>query len=146
MTFPLALPQSEIVTSESGQALPFAELEIDTATGDIVIPPRILKGAAAIAQRLRTRLRFFKGEWFLDKRQGMPYYEQVLVKNPDLTLVRSLFRRAILETPGVLAISRMNTSFNHKIRTFTISPLEIVVTGGLIFRAQPNEFVIGLVE
>jgi hypothetical protein len=130
------------VTSEEAKALPFVELEIDTATGDLAFPPRLLVGAAAIAQRLRTRLLFFKKEWFLDQRQGMPYYEQILVKNPDLTLVQSIFRRAILSTPGVLSISRFGIVHDTINRVFTLSPLEIVVTGGLIFRAQPDEFII----
>ena len=143
--FPLASPTVVIVTTADGDLnglLPFAELELDQATWDIKLPPTILKGAAAIAQRLRVRLQFFKREWFLDQRQGMPYFEAVLIKNPDLTLVQSLFRRAILATPGVLSIAKFRTNFDRANRTFTLNPLEMMLTSGVVFRAQPNEFIL----
>lgn len=143
--FPLVTPTPTIVTTADGDLdglLPFAELELDPATWDLKVPPNIVKGAAAIAQRIRVRLLFFKREWFLDQRQGMPYFEAILVKNPDLTLVQSIFRRAILATPGVLAIANLRTNFDRATRTFTIDPLEVVITGGVVFRAQPDEFII----
>ena len=74
----------------------------------------------------------------------MPYFEAVFVKNPDLSLVQSIFRRAILGTPGVQTIARMVTTFDKSTRSFTIDPLEIVLTGGVVFRAQPDEFIIAL--
>jgi hypothetical protein len=38
--------------------------------------------ADEFAQRLRVRLSFFKGEWFLNLDEGMPYYQLILVKGP----------------------------------------------------------------
>ena len=143
--FPPAQPQTVIVTTADGDLdglLPFAELELDEATWDMKVPPNIIKGVPAIAQRLRVRLQFFLKEWFLDQRQGMPYFEAILIKNPDITLVQSIFRRAILATPGVLAIAKMRTALDNATRTFTVTPLEIVLTGGVVFRAQPDEFII----
>ena len=142
--FPLAQAQVQVVTTADPEAaeLPFAELELDRLTGDLKVPLNILRGAAALSQRLTVRLLFFKREWFLDTRQGMPYFEAVLIKNPDLTLVQSIFRRAILSTPGVAAISKFRTVLDRATRTFTLNPLEIVITGGVIFRAQPDEFII----
>jgi len=143
-SYPIASP-SVVVTTADGDldgTLPFAELALDEATWDVAIPIVILRGVPAIAQRLRVRLQFFLAEWFLDKRQGIPYFQVVLVKNPDLGLIQSVFRRAILGTPGVLAIKRMATTHDRAIRTFTIHPLEIVLTGGVVFRAQPDEFII----
>lgn len=68
----------------------------------------LVEGADAIAQKVGIRLRFIRGEWFLDERIGLPYYTDVLVKNPDLTVVQSLFRRAIASTPGILEIVRFS--------------------------------------
>lgn len=125
-------------------ALPFAALALVEATGDIEIPPRIIKGVDAIRQQIRSRLLFFRGEWFLDKRQGMPYYQAVFVKNPNIALVQSVFRQAILSTPGVKSIAKLETTLDAATRTFTLSPLEIVLTGGVVFRPQPDEFIIEL--
>lgn len=146
-SFPLAVTPPAVVTTADGDlggTLDFATLARVEATGDIEIPPRIVRGVEAIRLRLLSRLRFFKREWFLDLRQGVPYFEAVFVRNPDVSLVQSIFRRAILMTPGVQSIARMVTSFDTSTRTFTIDPLEIVLTGGVVFRAQPDEFIIAL--
>jgi hypothetical protein len=146
-SFPLSTTAPPVVTSADGDLgglLPFATFARVEATGDLEIPPRVVRGIEAIRLRLIARLKFFKREWFLDLRQGMPYFEAVFVKNPDISLVQSIFRRAILSTPGVLTIARMVTSFNRATRKFTIDPLEIVLTGGVVYRAQPDEFIIAL--
>lgn len=140
-TFPLSVSQPDEATDDD---LPFATLAIVEATGDVEIPPRIVTGVEAYRLRLTARLNFFKREWFLDKRQGMPYYEVVFVKNPDISLVQAIFRRAILLTPGTQSIKKMTTAFDQTLRSFTINPLEIIVTGGKIFRAQPDEFIVPL--
>jgi hypothetical protein len=148
-SFPLATTPPTVVTSADGDLdglLPFATLARVEATGDIEIPPRVVRGVEAIRLRVVSRLKFFKGEWFLDKRQGIPYFEAVFVKNPDLSLVQSIFRQAILGTPGVQSIARMVTTFNRGARSFVVDPLEIVLTGGVVFRAQPDEFIITLTD
>lgn len=54
-----------------------------------------------VVQQLAIRLRFFLGEWFLDGREGIPFYRDVFKKNPSLPLLRALYRRVIATTPGV---------------------------------------------
>ena len=48
-----------------------------------------------IRQQVMLRLGFFKGEWFLDEETGLPWYEEILVKNPNMIRVRDIFRTAI---------------------------------------------------
>lgn len=145
-SYPLAISSGvPIVTSadELAAELPYTELLLDEATGDIAYPPQWVTGVGAVLQRIRFRLRMFKGEWFLDKRQGMPYYQAILgVKNPDLGFISSLFRRAIESTPGVQTVVRMGVSLEA--RRLTINPLEILLTAGVVFRAQPDEFIVPL--
>lgn len=141
---PIVPPPAVISTGDPSLDDLFSTFAIVEATGDLEIPPRVVRGAEAIRLRLVARLRFFKREWFLDQRQGMPYFEAVFVKSPDVALVQSIFRRAILSTPGVESIAKMQTRFDRGVREFTIDPLEIVLTGGVVFRAQPGEFIVGL--
>jgi hypothetical protein len=61
----------------------------------------------AIRQHLTNRLRFFLREWFLDRRLGIPYFSEVLVKNPNRPAVRSIFRRTIRETPGIASVDEL---------------------------------------
>jgi len=60
-----------------------------------------ISGNEQMAQRISTRLKLFLAEWFLDTGQGVPWFEQILVKNPRRTLVFGVLKRTILETPGV---------------------------------------------
>jgi len=58
----------------------------------------------AILQSVHSRLAMFRGEWFLDESEGIPYFEDVLVKTPNLLAIREIFRRTLDETPGVLEV------------------------------------------
>lgn len=100
--------------------LNYAELALDVATGDLAIPVKLLKGADAIAQRIRTRFRFVKGEWFLDKRLGVPYFDYILIKNPDPVLVSAIFRRVLMTTPGVKQVKRFTATLDKATRTLTV--------------------------
>lgn len=105
-------------TAES-EALNYAEIALDEATGDIKIPITIIRGADAVVQRLRVRFRFFLGEWFLDTRLGVPYFDSILVKNPDKILITSIFRRVIRTTPGVKRVDSLTASLDRPTRTLT---------------------------
>jgi len=99
------------------------DLKIDTATGDLAIENGdlvLLDGPDAIAQHLSTRLRFWKGDWYLDTRIGIPYLEQILIKAPNENVVRAIFRKAILDTPGVEALRSLLFSYDGAIRRLTI--------------------------
>ena len=79
--------------------------------------PFFIGSVDAAIQRLRVRFLFFLGEWYRDQRLGVPYYEHVLIKNPNLTLVRSLWRQLLLDTPGIIRLDRLTESFDRSART-----------------------------
>jgi len=98
------------------------DIKIDTATGDLAIENGdlvLLDGPEAIAQHLRIRLRFFKGDWFLDTRIGIPYFEQILIKAPNENVVRAIFRKVILETPGVEGLRSLSFTYDGAARRLT---------------------------
>jgi hypothetical protein len=100
------------------------DLKIDPLTGDLAVESGDLAqvtGIDAILQSLRTRLGFFLGEWFLDEAQGIPYFESILVKNPNFPAVRELLRRALLETPGVLEVTSLRLRFTSATRQLAVS-------------------------
>jgi hypothetical protein len=59
-----------------------------------------------VAQYLRISMLFFQGEWFLDERQGVPYFQSILGKKTPLPIVRQIFRSIVQGAPGV---SRINS-------------------------------------
>lgn len=137
-------PLSEVAIATSDSVLKYSTLAVNALTGDVEMPPRLVFGLEAVWQRLVARLHMFKGEWFLDTRQGLPYFQAIFVKNPNINLVASLFRRVILDTPGVLEVRSLVPVFDPKSRAFTLSSLEVVLSGGVIFRPQPGTFIVTL--
>jgi hypothetical protein len=103
--------------------------------GDLIL----VEDLDSIVQHLTIRLQFFLGEWFLDERIGFPYFEEVLRKAPDLNVVRSLFRDAILTTPGVLAVTELNLDYDGTTRTLSVSFRAATTEGPLTF---DQEFII----
>ena len=95
-----------------------------TDDGDLAIVDdalSIVDGEEALRQHLLIRLRFFLGEWFLDSRLGVPYFDSVLVKNPNLVLVRGIIRQAILTTPGVDSIESFDFTYTNATRRMELN-------------------------
>lgn len=91
--------------------------ELDLSTDDLVF----VTGADAVAQHLKIRLRLIQGEWFLDTRVGIPYYSQIWVKNPNIGAIQTVFRQAIVTTPGVESLERLDSDFNASTREYTLT-------------------------
>lgn len=101
--------------------------DLDMTTGLLTL----VEGVDAIAQHIRTRLRLFVGEWFLDTRAGTPYYEIILVKNPDMTAIAAALRKVIGETPGVISIVSYAQTVNRTTRALTVTFTVMVEDGPL---------------
>jgi hypothetical protein len=86
--------------------IPKGDLEIVNGT------TQVIEGQAYAKQRVSVSLDFFLGEWFLDTRQGMTYFRDVLIKNPNTDTVRSVFRRAIMKTPGIVGVPVLDVTLD----------------------------------
>jgi hypothetical protein len=76
-------------------------LDLKIVDGDLVLT----ESTEAIRQHILQRLRSFLGEWFMDNTIGLPYFQQILVKNPDQSKIDALFINQILGTPGVIQLN-----------------------------------------
>ena len=85
-----------------------------------------------VAQQLDNRLSLFVGEWFLDLRLGIPYWERIIGQKPDLLLLRTLFLRAIRETPGVASVPKLELAFDRAARTLTVEGEVTLLDGSKI--------------
>ena len=85
-----------------------------------------------IQQRIGQTLRTIAGEWFLDLDYGLPYFEQVLIKNPNLPAVQDTFRRALLSVKGVSSVERLTLSLDTTSRTLTVSWVVLTDLGLLV--------------
>lgn len=91
--------------------------------------------ADIVADRIRTRLRTFRGEHFLDRDLGVPYFEEVLKKNPDVERVRNLLLLATSEVEGVLKVLSFDTTFDQESRTFLVR-FKVLVDGGIAVEGE----------
>jgi hypothetical protein len=115
--------------------------------GDIALvagSTTMIEGPPAIRQKLSTRYQFFLAEWFLDLRQGVPYYRDVFLKDPNIDVIRSLFRKLTIETPGVLSVPRYRALFNESARTLAFDFAAKVTGGELVIAPTDRDFLLDL--
>ncbi len=67
----------------------------------------LIEGVDETIQRLKSKLRFFKGEWFLDTRIGIPFYQSVFVKAPNPIALQAIFRRVVRDDPAVVTLDSL---------------------------------------
>jgi hypothetical protein len=77
-------------------------------------------GTDAIKQKVKERLLFFQGDWYLDQKLGVPYWTEVFVSNPDISRLRSLFRQVVVTTPGIGSLDALEVSFDKANRSISI--------------------------
>jgi hypothetical protein len=75
-----------------------------------------IDGADKIAQQIKMNLLTFLGEWFLNVTFGVPYLEEILVKNPRMASVETIFRKHISSVPDVLRIDSLGLNWDRKSR------------------------------
>lgn len=80
----------------------------------------IVEGADSVAQNVKIRLLFFRGEWFLDTTAGLPFYTDILVKNPNLANIDSIIKAEISETPEVNEITIYSSNFIRSQRKLNV--------------------------
>lgn len=103
----------------------FSDLVI--TDGDLVL----VSGKQAILQNILQRLRVFLGEWFLDNTIGLPYFQQILVKNPDLGKTDAIFQNVILGTPGVEQLSTYSFQADTATRVLRLA-FSVETTSGTV--------------
>jgi hypothetical protein len=85
----------------------------------------------AVGQAVKTRLWLFRGEWFLDLIEGMPWggfplndfvVAQGQVLGAGTRLTRDIaVKMRVLETPGVVGISNYDSTIDSDARSFSVS-------------------------
>ncbi len=74
----------------------------------------------AVAQRVKQALLLFKGEWFLDKELGVPYYEDILGTKNSIDTIRAVFVNAIRSVEGIKDLIEFNVEFDDATGTLNI--------------------------
>ncbi len=78
-------------------------------------------GTNPILQSIIQRLSFFLGEWFLDNTQGVPWFQQILIKGPSQSNIDAVLKNTILGTLGVTGLSAYTFTPNFAERTLAVT-------------------------
>lgn len=90
-------------------------------------------GDQAVKQGIECRVGLFRAEYWLDESKGVPYFELILIANPNPLVVRAEVGRAIAETPdvtNVVAVSySLDTLTRHAELEYTANSTAGAVSG-----------------
>lgn len=113
------------------------DLALNAKTHDIALNGDVMfiDDVERVAQQIKIQLLTFLGEWFLDVTHGVPYLEYVLVKNPNFTLIRELFREQILKVDGVNNLVSIDIDFESATRKMLLN-YEAETEYGMIVRKE----------
>ena len=113
--------------------------DLITVEGQLVT----VSGSDYIAQKTKQILLLVKGEWFLDTTIGIPYFQSILIKNPDIPLIESILVNAIrndavLISLGVTNAEIVSTTFDKLNRQISfdidiITETETISLEGITF-------------
>ena len=82
-------------------------------TGDISL-------TESVRQIVLIRLRWILEEWRLGPELGFPYFEDMLVKNPNLELIGQLIKEEILKVESVTDAEITDITFDAQTRRFEV--------------------------
>ena len=114
------------------------DIALNSKTHDIVIKDGdflLINNAERIAQQIKVTILEWLGEWFLDVRDGVPYREQILVKNPNLNHIKSILSKKLIGVNGVDKVKSLNLDLNKQERILTVD-FEVLTRYGLITRRE----------
>lgn len=99
------------------------DLQLDDS-GDLAITDGnlvLLEDNAAIRQHIRIALNMYRGEWFLNTSEGVPWIQTIFRKGTSLAVVTAVLRNAILAVPGVTEIKTFDVAFDATARRVSLS-------------------------
>jgi hypothetical protein len=91
--------------------------DLDVSGFDIKTTPDT---TAALLQRLKVKLMFFKGEWFLNTNFGVPYFQEIFVSANAKDDADTAFKLAITQMQGVERLLKFSSTYNNTTREFLI--------------------------
>ena len=75
---------------EGGEAV---DILLDS-NGDLAFKGTDIVLANSVRQKIKIRLKWFFQEWRWDDEAGVPYFEYLFVKNPDIDQIKELVERS----------------------------------------------------
>lgn len=101
--------------------------DLDQTSGGLVL----IDGAQQVLQQIRSNLRTFLGEYFLDTTLGVPYIQTVFQKGTGQGVIEGLLKQAILGTDGVIQLLSFELVLGGQNRLGTVT-FTVLTTNGTV--------------
>lgn len=114
------------------------DLALNAKSHDLIVNNAdlmVIDNAERVAQQIKVQLLTWRGEWFLDTTHGVPYLDYILVKNPSIELIRSIFREQIMSVDDVSDVVNIEIEYDVKTRIMTVA-YEASTSYGLVTRKE----------
>jgi hypothetical protein len=93
-----------------------------TADGDLAITKfGDISITDSVRQAVKIRLLWFFGEWRFSPQYGIPYYEEILLKSPNLERIKRIIRDEAKTVDGVLDIRNVRIDLDKQTRIANIT-------------------------
>lgn len=70
----------------------------------------------SVSQKIKIRLKWFLEEWRWNQKFGLPYFEYLLIKNPELDYFKSLIRETVFNVAEITGVDNIEISVDSKTR------------------------------
>ena len=104
--------------------------DLVVTSGDLVV----IDEGERVAQAVEMRIQALRGEWFLDRTFGLPYFESVLgekmIPGEDFDAV---VKATILEVDGVNRIISFESSLDHSNRIYEVEFVADTIYGPITY-------------
>lgn len=91
-----------------------------TRDGDLYLGNHDIMTTDSIEQGIYIRLRWWYNEWKFGPDYGVKYFDNILVKNPNKTLIVSELTSQILSVDGVKNVEGLSVDIDYASRKATI--------------------------
>jgi hypothetical protein len=117
--------------------------DIQFLNGDLVLLDSAdpIQGPQEILQNVMINLRIFLGEWFMDNTLGVPWFQQILVKNPDQGAIDAIIIKTITDTPGIIQLISYSSTIDTASRGMTIQFKAQTTSGTVNYNGLVNPTV-----
>jgi len=74
-----------------------------------------------LKQRTKVKLFNFYNDWFYDLDEGIPYFDEVLKKNPNPIIVEGLIKSTILDDKEIVRLNTFEFDLDSQKRTLNLN-------------------------
>lgn len=92
-----------------------------TADGDIDLSKYDFQMTDSVRQKIMIRLRWILNEWRWNPDEGLPYFDEILKKDPDVDTIEAEIRSKIWEVTEVTEVKDVSVDIDPATRVGTIS-------------------------